>query len=110
MLRIHRMMECLAILPLLGLLDGGPRQAGPAKHSAVSLTSVAYRVHRTRAMVAFYTEAFGARFREVDARGIRSQFGEVGSLTAASTRRSGTPTATRLSSTARVDGRDGRDG
>lgn len=76
MLRIHRMTQCLAILPLLGLLDGGPRQAAPAEHSAVSLTSVAYRVHRTRAMVAFYTEAFGARFREVNARGIRSQFGE----------------------------------
>jgi catechol 2,3-dioxygenase-like lactoylglutathione lyase family enzyme len=29
----------------------------------------------------FHTEAFGARFREVHARGIRSQFGEVGSLT-----------------------------
>jgi len=33
------------------------------------------------AMVAFYTDAFGARFRQVDARGIRSQFGQIGSLT-----------------------------
>jgi catechol 2,3-dioxygenase-like lactoylglutathione lyase family enzyme len=81
MLRIDRMMQCLAILPLVGLLDGGPRQAAPAEPSAVSLASVAYRVHRTGAMVAFYTEAFGARFREVDARGVRSQFGELGSLT-----------------------------
>jgi catechol 2,3-dioxygenase-like lactoylglutathione lyase family enzyme len=81
MLRIERMTMCLAILPLLGLLAGGPRRAVPAERPAVSLTSVAYRVHRTPAMVGFYTEAFGARFREVDARGIRSQFGEIGSLT-----------------------------
>jgi catechol 2,3-dioxygenase-like lactoylglutathione lyase family enzyme len=32
-------------------------------------------------MVAFYTEAFGDRFREVNARGIHSQFGRVGWLT-----------------------------
>jgi catechol 2,3-dioxygenase-like lactoylglutathione lyase family enzyme len=33
------------------------------------------------AMVAFYSQAFGIRFREVDAFGIRSQFGEIGGIT-----------------------------
>jgi catechol 2,3-dioxygenase-like lactoylglutathione lyase family enzyme len=45
------------------------------------LTTVAYRVHRQDAMVSFYAEAFGARFREVDTNGVRSQFGDVGGLT-----------------------------
>lgn len=49
--------------------------------SAVKLTTVAYRVHKQQAMVDFYTEAFGARFRVVDTGGIRSQFGEVAGLT-----------------------------
>jgi len=33
------------------------------------------------AMVAFYTEAFGVDFEEVDARGITSQFGRLGEIT-----------------------------
>ena len=46
------------------------------------LTTVAYRVHRMAAMLAFYREAFGIAFREVDTGGgIRSQFGELGGLT-----------------------------
>jgi catechol 2,3-dioxygenase-like lactoylglutathione lyase family enzyme len=32
-------------------------------------------------MVAFYSEAFGVRFREVDARGVRSRFGELANVT-----------------------------
>jgi catechol 2,3-dioxygenase-like lactoylglutathione lyase family enzyme len=32
-------------------------------------------------MVAFYTEAFGARFRRVDTNGFLSQFGEIGGIT-----------------------------
>ena len=47
----------------------------------VALSSVALRVHNMDRMVAFYTEAFGGKFQEVDARGIRSQFGEVGGFT-----------------------------
>ena len=46
------------------------------------LTTVAYRVHRMPAMVAFYEEAFGIEFREVDTGGgIRSRFGEADGLT-----------------------------
>jgi len=46
-----------------------------------SLTSIAIRVHRLDATVAFYTEAFKFQFHEVDVYGIRSQFGEVGDIT-----------------------------
>jgi catechol 2,3-dioxygenase-like lactoylglutathione lyase family enzyme len=56
-------------------------QPPAATRGAVALRTVAYRVNRMSAMVAFYTEAFGARFQAVDARGIRSQFGEVAGLT-----------------------------
>jgi predicted enzyme related to lactoylglutathione lyase len=45
------------------------------------LATVAYRVHRMAAMVAFYREAFGVEFREVDTGGLRSQFGELGGRT-----------------------------
>jgi len=47
----------------------------------IHLTTVALRVHRMEAMVAFYEEAFGARFREVDTSGLRSQFGRVAGIT-----------------------------
>lgn len=67
-----------AALPLLALLAAARTAPPPAP---VSLTTLAYRVHRMPAMVAFYTEAFGARFEKVDARGIRSHFGRVGGLT-----------------------------
>ncbi len=46
-----------------------------------TLSTVAIRVHRMDAMAAFYTEAFGAQFREVDTFGLASQFGEVGGIT-----------------------------
>ncbi len=46
-----------------------------------SLTTIAVRVHNMDAMVAFYTEAFGAKFREVDTFGIKSQFGEMAGIT-----------------------------
>jgi catechol 2,3-dioxygenase-like lactoylglutathione lyase family enzyme len=53
------------------------RRAGRA-----DVTTVAYRVHRMAAMLAFYGEAFGVEFREVDTGGgIRSRFGELGGLT-----------------------------
>jgi catechol 2,3-dioxygenase-like lactoylglutathione lyase family enzyme len=48
----------------------------------VRLTTVAYRVHRMQSMLAFYREAFGVRFHEVDTGGgLRSQFGQLGGIT-----------------------------
>ncbi len=47
----------------------------------VRLTTVALRVHHMDKMVAFYTEAFGGEFREVDTFGLASQFGEVAGIT-----------------------------
>jgi catechol 2,3-dioxygenase-like lactoylglutathione lyase family enzyme len=61
---------------LLGVVSIAQSQA-----PAVKLTTVAYRVHKQQAMVDFYSEAFGARFRLVHTGGIRSQFGEVAGLT-----------------------------
>jgi catechol 2,3-dioxygenase-like lactoylglutathione lyase family enzyme len=46
-----------------------------------NITSVAIRVANVEAMVDFYSQAFGAEFREVDTYGIRSQFGEVHGIT-----------------------------
>jgi catechol 2,3-dioxygenase-like lactoylglutathione lyase family enzyme len=46
-----------------------------------ALTTVAIRVHRMEAMVSFYRDAFGLRFREVETGPIRSQFGERDGLT-----------------------------
>jgi catechol 2,3-dioxygenase-like lactoylglutathione lyase family enzyme len=53
------------------------RRAGRAR-----VASVALRVHHMPAMLAFYREAFGVEFREVDTGGgIRSQFGDLGGMT-----------------------------
>jgi catechol 2,3-dioxygenase-like lactoylglutathione lyase family enzyme len=46
-----------------------------------SLSSIAFRVHNLDAMLAFYAEAFGVQFHEVDTYGIRSQFGELDGIT-----------------------------
>jgi predicted enzyme related to lactoylglutathione lyase len=46
-----------------------------------TISSVAMRVYNLEAMLAFYSEAFQVRFREVDTYGIRSHFGEVGGIT-----------------------------
>lgn len=43
--------------------------------------SVAMRVLRMEAMLAFYSEAFGIQFREVMTGPFKSQFGELDSLT-----------------------------
>jgi catechol 2,3-dioxygenase-like lactoylglutathione lyase family enzyme len=45
-----------------------------------TLSSVAIRVHKIDAMVAFYSDAFGAQFHEVDTFGIRSKFGDLGDV------------------------------
>lgn len=46
-----------------------------------TLTTIAIRVHRMDAMMAFYHAAFGAEFRAVDTFGIESQFTEIDGLT-----------------------------
>ena len=51
-----------------------------AQASAVKVTTVAYRVHNMKAMVAFYTEAFGGGFREVKTGPFTSQVGDVAGL------------------------------
>jgi catechol 2,3-dioxygenase-like lactoylglutathione lyase family enzyme len=54
----------------------------PSRHSTTpSITTLAYRVHRMDAMVAFYSEAFGARFAPVQAGSVTSQFGRMGPVT-----------------------------
>ncbi len=45
------------------------------------LNSLAFRVANMEAMIAFYSQAFGIQFREVDTYGIRSQFGELDGMT-----------------------------
>ena len=47
----------------------------------LSLKSLAFRVANMEAMIAFYSQAFGIQFREVDTYGIRSQFGELDGMT-----------------------------
>lgn len=42
-----------------------------------AFSSVALRVHHMDRMVAFYSEAFGIRFREVDTSGLKSRFGKL---------------------------------
>ena len=53
----------------------------PAVQPSTTLTTLAYRVHAMDRMVAFYSEAFGARFTEVDTGTIRSRFGRAGGVT-----------------------------
>ena len=46
-----------------------------------SISSIAVRVCNIEAMLNFYSEAFGIKFREVNTYGIRSQFGEMDGIT-----------------------------
>lgn len=46
-----------------------------------TVTTLAIRVHHMDKMTAFYREAFGFKFREVNTQGIQSQFGTNGRLT-----------------------------
>jgi catechol 2,3-dioxygenase-like lactoylglutathione lyase family enzyme len=64
-----------------GLVPPISRPRGRGGAPSARVTTVALRVHDTKAMVAFYSEAFGATFREVDTGTVRSHFGEVGGLT-----------------------------
>jgi catechol 2,3-dioxygenase-like lactoylglutathione lyase family enzyme len=63
------------VLTALGRAASLPQRRAPA------LATVAYRVHHEEAMIAFYTEAFGVRFRVVETRGVRSHFGELSNIT-----------------------------
>ena len=45
-----------------------------------AISSVAMRVANMEAMLAFYSQAFGVKFNEVDTYGIHSQFGEVNGI------------------------------
>jgi catechol 2,3-dioxygenase-like lactoylglutathione lyase family enzyme len=47
----------------------------------VHIASVAVRVKNMEAMLAFYSEAFEAEFRQVDVQGLACQFGLVGQVT-----------------------------
>jgi catechol 2,3-dioxygenase-like lactoylglutathione lyase family enzyme len=71
----------MVMAAVLCLSVGRVMMADAPERAIVALSSVALRVHNMDRMVAFYTEAFGGKFHEVDARGIRSRFGEVGGLT-----------------------------
>jgi predicted enzyme related to lactoylglutathione lyase len=64
-----------------GIVPPISRPRGRGGAPSASVTTVALRVHDTKAMVAFYSEAFGATFREVDTGAVLSHFGEVGGLT-----------------------------
>lgn len=46
-----------------------------------SISSVAMRIANIEAMLEFYSQAFGVKFREVNTFGILSQFGEVDGIT-----------------------------
>ena len=45
------------------------------------LSSVALRVANMKAMLDFYSQAFGVKFQEVETYGIRSRFGELNGIT-----------------------------
>ena len=53
----------------------------PAMQPSTTLTTLAYRVHDMDRMVAFYSEAFGARFAEVQTGPVRSRFARAGGIT-----------------------------
>ena len=46
-----------------------------------NISSVAMRIANMEAMLDFYSQAFGVKFREVNTFGILSQFGEVDAIT-----------------------------
>ena len=46
-----------------------------------NISSVAMRIANLEAMLDFYSQAFGVKFREVNTFGILSQFGEVDGIT-----------------------------
>ncbi len=73
----------LLLLQLCLILCAGcstvPSDVGSPNKNA-PLQTIAIRVHRLDAMVAFYEEAFGVSFRTVETGAIQSQFGEVGDI------------------------------
>ena len=71
-------MKSIGISLVLGLLSLGCVGTRPVD---AEVTTVALRVHRMEAMLAFYTQAFGVQFQPVDTSGLPSQFGELRGLT-----------------------------
>jgi len=71
------------LLALVAVLAGSfsPAPWPPAQTSRPALTTLALRVHHDEAMVRFYSEAFGVRFREVETSGLRSRFGDLNGVT-----------------------------
>jgi catechol 2,3-dioxygenase-like lactoylglutathione lyase family enzyme len=51
------------------------------KNESGRISSVAVRVHRIAEAEAFYAEAFGVRFRDVDLGGLCCRFGDLGAVT-----------------------------
>ena len=49
--------------------------------SGSPIRSIAYLVHHMEAMSAFYAEAFGIEWEEVETFGVSSRFGDLGSVT-----------------------------
>jgi catechol 2,3-dioxygenase-like lactoylglutathione lyase family enzyme len=54
---------------------------GPIHAGGGRLASLAFRVHRMDAMLAFYRDAFGVEFRDVTTGPVVSRFGELGNIT-----------------------------
>jgi catechol 2,3-dioxygenase-like lactoylglutathione lyase family enzyme len=79
---ILRSLPVLAMVGVcLGSLAALAAVRPPSPQSAVSLTTLAYRVHDMDRMVAFYSEAFGVRFRTVQTGPFASRFAELGGMT-----------------------------
>ena len=66
---------------MLGLVAVGLAVIPSRPPTTPSVTTLAYRVHRMDAMVAFYSEALGVRFSPVQTRSVTSQFGRMGRVT-----------------------------
>lgn len=77
-MRIALLLALSSAVLAINTQRGNDTTANPNR---VSLSTVALRVHRMEQMVAFYTQAFGASFREVNTNGFKSQFGEVAGIT-----------------------------
>ena len=79
---MSRHHKCAAILVALlaGFLTVRATGANGADNE-IAVTSIAIRVLNMNEMMAFYGEAFGVEFEEVDTFGVASQFGDIAGLT-----------------------------
>jgi len=76
-----RSSRALAAASLLWILSACATTPGGGGPPNAELKTVAMRVHRLEAMRAFYEEALGFTFREVQTGEVRSLFGDRGGLT-----------------------------